>query len=52
MIQWLLIVALVIGTTVRMIPTAQGRRSMLDLFLTAFQSHYDSFYFLLNSPFP
>jgi hypothetical protein len=52
MINWLLIVALVLGSTVKIIPMGAGQGNVIDLFLTAYQTYYDSFYFVLNSPFP
>lgn len=52
MITWLLIVALVLGSTVKMIPTANGSQSVIELFLGAYQTYYDSFYYVLNLPFP
>ncbi len=50
--SWLLVVALVLGCTVRMIPGPRGQRSVLELFLSAYQTYYDSFHFVLNGPFP
>jgi hypothetical protein len=54
MINWLLIVGLVLGASVKMIPGPGGgpAQNVIDLFLTAYQTYYDSFYFVLNSPFP
>jgi hypothetical protein len=56
MINWLLIVGLVLGSTVRMIPGGPAnpsqRRNIIELFLHAYQTYYDSFYFVLNCPFP
>jgi hypothetical protein len=52
MINWLLVVALVLGSTVRIIPIGAAKGNVIDLFLTAYQTYYDSFYFVLNSPFP
>ncbi len=51
-VSWLLVVALVLGCTVRMIPGPRGQRSAIELFLSAYQIHYDSFHFVLNGPFP
>ena len=51
-VSWLLVVALVLGCAVRMIPGPRGQRSVLELFLSAYQTYYDSFRFVLNSPFP
>ncbi len=52
MLNWLLIVALVLGCTARLIPGPQGQRTLIQLFFEAFQAHYDSFHFLLNSGLP
>jgi hypothetical protein len=51
-LNWLLIVALVLGCTVRIIPGPQRQKNLIELFFNAFQAHYDSFYFLLNSALP
>ena len=51
-LNWLLIVALVLGCTVRVIPGSQQQRNLIELFFNAFQAHSDSFYFLLNSALP
>ncbi len=52
LLNWLLIVGLVLGCTVRVIPGARRQQSMIELFFKAYQLRYDSFYFLLNSPLP
>jgi hypothetical protein len=51
-VTWLLIVGLVLGCTVRMIPGPQRQQNLIELLLSAYQVYYDSFYWLLNSPFP
>lgn len=51
-LNWLLVVALVLTATVRIIPGPDGRQNLIELFLSAFQAYYDSFYFVLNLPFP
>ena len=51
-INWLLIVGLVLGSTVKMIPSGGVQKNLIDLFLEAYQVYYDSFYFVLNLPFP
>jgi hypothetical protein len=51
-LNWLLIVALVLGCTVRVIPGPERQKNLIELFFNAFQVHYDSFYFLLNSALP
>lgn len=52
MINWLLIVGLVLGTTVRIVPDGNRGKNVIELFLEAYQIYYDSFYFVLNLPFP
>ena len=54
MINWLLIVGLVLGATVQIIPGPGGgpNQNVIQLFLNAYQSYYNSFYFVLNAPFP
>ncbi len=51
-LNWLLIVALVLGCTVRVIPGPEQKKNLIELFFNAFQVHYDSYYFLLNSALP
>ncbi|MGE6762189.1 hypothetical protein ACQKGO_29535 [Corallococcus interemptor] len=51
-LNWVLIVALVIGATVRIRWTDDRQTNVIDLFLEAYQIYYDSFYFVLNLPFP
>ena len=51
-INWLLIEGLVLATTVRMVPTPTGNKNVIETFLEAYQIYYDSFYFVLNLPFP
>ena len=52
LLSWLLIVALVLGSTVRLIPGPRGQRNLIQLFFEAFQAQYDSFHFMLNSALP
>ena len=65
MINWVLIVGLILSSTVRIIPGPKqdttggvaatvGRQPMnlIELFLVAYQTYYDSYYFSLNLPFP
>lgn len=61
-INWVLIVALVLGVSVKIFPnpgdtTGDGqiqaqKRNVIEMFLDAYQSYYNSFYFVLNLPFP
>lgn len=51
-VSWLLVVGLVLGCTVRIIPGPRQQQSALELFLNAYQTYYDSFHFVLGSPFP
>ncbi len=59
MLNWVLIVALVLVSQVRMIPGPRGiqgdgapSKNLIELFLEAYQTYYDSYYFMLNLPFP
>lgn len=52
MINWVLIVALVVGATVKVRWSEDKQTNVIDLFLEAYQIYYDSFYFVLNLPFP
>lgn len=52
MLNWILVVALVVGATVRVRWTDDQQKNVIDLFLEAYQVYYDSFYFVLNLPFP
>ena len=53
MINWVLVVALG-HRRVREDRTgaARSRRTSIELFLEAYQIYYDSYYFVLNLPFP
>ncbi len=55
-LNWVLVVGLLLGSTVRMIPgppeTGGMPKNVIEMFLYAYQYYYDSFYFVLNSPFP
>lgn len=59
MINWLLIVGLVLSATVRIIPgpavstaTTRPPMSLIELFLYAYQVHYDTYLYSLSLPFP
>ncbi len=59
MLNWVLIVGLVLACEVRMIPVSKGvmgdgsqQKNLIELFLEAYQTYYDSYYFVLNLPFP
>lgn len=52
LLNWILIMALVLGVTVRIKWTGGQEGNVIDLFLRAYQSYYDSIYFVLNMPFP
>lgn len=53
-INWVLIVALILGATaVKLDPDGTGtERNVIEMFMDAYQTYYDSFYFVLNMPFP
>lgn len=59
MLNWLLIVAIVLSATVRIIPgprvaTSPTRppMSLVELFLYAYQVHYDTYLYSLSLPVP
>ncbi|MBI3182194.1 MAG: hypothetical protein HYZ28_08620 [Myxococcales bacterium] len=52
MLNWVLAVALILAGTVKIIPGARERQNLIELFLDAYQTYYDSFYYVLNVPFP
>jgi hypothetical protein len=54
-LNWVLIAGLALGLNAPVFRPFQGQsggRSVIDLFLEAYQVYYDSFYFLLNLPIP
>jgi uncharacterized protein (UPF0333 family) len=52
MINWVLVVALIIGASVKIRWTQDKQSNVIDLFLEAYQVYYDSYYYVLNLPFP
>lgn len=59
MLNWVLIVGLVLTSTVRIIPgpkvSTSSKRppmSLVELFLYAYQTHYDTYLYSLGQPFP
>jgi hypothetical protein len=52
MINWILVVALIVGASVRIDWGGPQQQNIFDLFLQAYQVYYDSYYFVLNLPFP
>lgn len=57
LITWILAAALLVTTTLPVFDpfdpsSVPLRRSLIELFLDAYQTYYDSFYFVLNMPFP
>ncbi|OJT20146.1 hypothetical protein BO221_33735 [Archangium sp. Cb G35] len=50
-INWILVVALITGMTVNF-GSGDQKMNIIDAFLRAYQIYYDSFYFVLNLPFP
>ncbi len=54
-INFVLIMMLCLVSTARVFPGASTgtlRRNVIELFLDAYQVYYDSYYFVLNLPFP
>ena len=52
MINWILVVALIISASVRLDWGGPQKENIFDMFLKAYQVYYDSYYFVLNMPFP
>jgi hypothetical protein len=52
MINWVLVVALIISASVRIDWGGPQKENIFDMFLKAYQIYYDSYYFVLNMPFP
>ena len=57
MLNFVLVIGLATLTQVKMLPTGgpqavQGKQNIMEAFLAAYQTYYDSFYFVLNMPFP
>ncbi len=57
LLNWFMIVGLVMGATVRVIPgpveqSSEGRINVIEMFLVAYQIYHDSFYYVLNLPYP
>ena len=51
-INWLLIVALIVGANTALFPGPQAQRTLVELMLEAFQTYLDSYFFVLSLPFP
>ncbi|WP_338865384.1 hypothetical protein [Myxococcus stipitatus] len=52
MLNWILVVALVVGASVKVRWSDDVQSNVIDLFMRSYQIYYDSFYFVLNLPFP
>lgn len=48
-INWLIALALCLSLSSNVFP---GRKNLIELFMDAYQVYYDSYYFVLNLPFP
>ena len=52
-LNWVLILALVLSmTTIKFDGNGAKGMNVIDAFLRAYQIYYDSYYFVLNLPFP
>ena len=51
-INWILVLGLIVMMTVDIGGNGQQKMNVIDAFLRAYQIYYDSFYFVLNLPFP
>ena len=53
LLNWVLIASLILGLAAPLIPQNGGaNQSVIQLLVASFQIYYDSFYFVLNLPFP
>jgi uncharacterized protein (UPF0333 family) len=52
LLNWVLVVALIIGASVKIRWTEDLQSNVIDLFMNALQHYYNSFYFMLNQPIP
>lgn len=57
MINWVIVAALCFISSAplfdnRGLNVTTGGRSLIQIFLEAYQTYYDSYYFVLNLPFP
>jgi hypothetical protein len=50
-INWILVFGLIVMMSVDL-GNGQEKMNVIDAFLRAYQIYYDSFYFVLNLPFP
>jgi hypothetical protein len=58
-INFVLIMVLCLASTARVLPSVHNtlgqnntNKSLIELFLESYQIYYDSYYFVLNLPFP
>jgi uncharacterized protein (UPF0333 family) len=52
-LNWVLVLALILGVSVRMVPATGGtRQNVIEMFLNAYRAYYDSYYFVLSLPYP
>ncbi len=51
-LNWILVFALIVTMSVDFGNGQGGKMNIIDAFLRAYQIYYDSFYFVLNLPFP
>lgn len=52
-LSWVLLVALMLFSTVRILPGPNdGHKNVIETFLEAYQTYYDSHFYVLNLPFP
>lgn len=51
-INFILLMLLCLSATAPVFPGHHNRKNLIELFLDAYQVYYDSYYFVLNLPFP
>jgi len=56
MINALLVLALMVGVSLRVVPSpfpgASGKMNVIEVMLWAYHTYYDGIYLVLNSPYP
>ena len=52
-LNWVMVLALILGVSVRMVPVPVGPpANVIEMFLNAYRTYYDGFYFVLSLPYP
>jgi hypothetical protein len=51
-INFILIMLLCLSVSAPIFPGMHNKKNLIELFMDAYQIYYDSYYFVLNLPFP